>query len=189
MPAPRVAFRRRVLNPALYVEWTWPRGSYGAPEELEARLILERDFGDVRVVANPTLTRAWSGDESQRGTSVGLVAGIYERRFWVVQPGAELFWSMGSVGDWPAFRRQYFLLGPSADVNLTPALGVHVAADFGVTDGTDRLMVRGFLTYQFDTFRPSARQMSRTVSAPQGARPADRGVPQTRPSIQAVVEG
>jgi hypothetical protein len=150
---------QRVLNPALYLEWVWPRASYGAPEELEARLILERDFGDVRVVANPTLARAWSGDEAQRATALGLVAGVYERRFWVVQPGAELFWSMGPIGDWPAFRRQYFLLGPSADVNLTAALGFHVAVDFGVTDGTDKLMVRGFLTYQFDTVRPSDRQM------------------------------
>lgn len=150
---------QRVLNPALYVEWTWPRGSYGAPEELEARLILERDFGDLRVVANPTLMRAWSGDEAQRATTLGLAAGIYERRFWRAQPGVELFWSLGAVGDWPPFRRQYFLLGPSADLNVTTALGLHAAACFGVTDGTDQMMVRGFVTYQFDTVRPSARQM------------------------------
>jgi len=150
---------QRVLNPALYVEWTWPRGAYGAPEELEARLILERDLGDLRLVANPTLIRAWSGDEAQRATSLGLSAGVYERRFWVAQPGVELFWSVGPIGDWPPFRRQFFLLGPSADVNVTPALGLHVAACFGLTDGTDRVMVRGFLTYQFDTVRPSNRQM------------------------------
>lgn len=150
---------QRVVNPALYLEWTWPRGSYGAPEELEARLILERDFGDLRVVANPTLMRAWSGDEAQRASSLALAAGIYERRFWRVQPGVELFWSLGPIGDWPSFRRQYFLAGPSADVNVTPALGLHAAAGFGVTDGTDQMMVRGFLTYQFDTVRPSNRQM------------------------------
>jgi len=150
---------QRVLNPALYVEWTWPRGAYGAPEELEARLILERDLGDLRVVANPTLVRAWSGDEAQRATSLALAAGVYERRFWIAQPGVELFWSMGSASAWPAFRRQYFLLGPSADVNVTPALGFHLAAGFGLTNGTDQAMVRGFLTYQFDTVRPSNRQM------------------------------
>lgn len=150
---------QRFLNPALYLEWSWPRGSYGAPEELEARLILERDLGDLRLVLNPILTRAVSGDESQRVTSLGLAAGVYERRFWVAQPGVELFWSTGAIGHWPAFRQQYFLLGPSADVHFTQAFGLHVSAGFGVTDGTDDLMVRGFLTYQLDTVRPSRRQM------------------------------
>jgi hypothetical protein len=150
---------QRLINPALYVEWSWPRGSYGASEELEARLILERDLGDVRVAVNPILTRALSGDEAQHTTSLGLAAGIYERRLWIAQPGLELFWYMGPIGSWPGFRRQYFLLGPSGDVNLTPAFSFHVSAGFGLTNGTDDLMVRGFLTYQLDTVRPAGRQM------------------------------
>ena len=150
---------QRLLNPALYLEAHLPRGATGSPEELEARLILERDLGDFRIVANPALAKAWSTPEIAGGTLVELSAGAYDRRFWLAQPGVELFWSTGQLGHWPAFHAQYFLLGPSVDVNLTQELGFHVAAGFGVTDGTDDLMVRGYLTYQFQTVRPSNQQL------------------------------
>jgi hypothetical protein len=43
------------LNVALYAEYVLPRKSYSNSQELETRLILDRDFEDVRMVLNPIL--------------------------------------------------------------------------------------------------------------------------------------
>jgi hypothetical protein len=75
-----------------------PRASYAAAEEVEARLILERDFGDVRAAINPTLTKVWSTPEIAGGTLAELSAGTYYRRRWIAQPGIELFSSTGTLG-------------------------------------------------------------------------------------------
>ena len=149
---------QRLLNPALYVELYLPRGAYEAPDELEARLILERDLGDVRVALNPSLSKALSGPEVQEHMIVGASAGAYYRRFWVAQPGLEAFWSLGSLAEPAAFSRQYLSLAPSVDFNLGEQVSLHAAVGFGLNDGTDEIMARGYLTYAFATVRPGDQQ-------------------------------
>jgi hypothetical protein len=150
----------RLLNPTLYVEYYFPREAYGAPEHLEARLILERDFGDLRFDLNPVLTKTLSGPEVTERSNLGFAAGIYYRRFYWIQPGVEVFWNMGPIGEAVAIGRHWILISPSIDVYLQTRLYWHVAAGIGATDGSDRLLLRSYLTFEFETVRPSSQQMA-----------------------------
>ena len=150
--------RQRLVDPALYVEYYFPRAKYDAPEQLEARLILERDIGDFRVGVNPVFGKALSGEEVKERTYLGVAAGTYYRRLWRLQPGLELFWNTGQLGSTPPVSRHWVILSPSIDLNLHQSLSWHVAAGIGLTDGSDRFLVRSYLTYQFETVRPSSQQ-------------------------------
>lgn len=139
------------FNPALYVEYYLPRGGYG-DRELETRLILDKDLNDFRVVLNPTLSVTTSGDKAWGAPSIGLSGGVYYRRGATFQPGIEY------VADYGAWNRhentkQYVL--PTVDIALTRNLTWHIGAGFGLTSGSDHVVIESQLRFEGDLLRPS----------------------------------
>ena len=158
----RVVARYRLFNrydyffdPALYAELYFPRAATGEAQELELRLILEHDFGDFRWDINALLAKALSTEEVGNGLAGSLATGVYWRRFWVAQPGLELFWSFGQIGHSPALSAQSVVLSPSVDIRFGQAWTWHLAAGVGLTEGSDHFLVRSILTFEFPTTRPA----------------------------------
>lgn len=145
---------QRIVELALHAEVLVPRPSSGAGEALETRLILQRDFSDLRVVANPGFALPLSGDTSE-GIEFSVAAGIYYRRFWRVQPALEYFAEFGSVAEPSPASEQRHVLYPGARVYLAPGLSWLVSVGIGLNDASDRWLLRGLLSYEFPTVRPA----------------------------------
>lgn len=145
----------RFFDTALYAEYYQPRASYGEPSELEFRLILEKDLGDVRLRLNPIVSKATSGEEIRDGLEGAFAGGLYYRRFFHVQPGVEYYTSIGELADPTALEQQRHVVYPVVNVNLVPGLSWNIGAGFGLTDGSDDVTVKSILSYEFNTIRPA----------------------------------
>lgn len=62
---------QRIFDPAIYVEYSIPRAKYDAAQDLEARLILQRDLSDFRLVLNPIVGRTFSNEKSSSSSGGG----------------------------------------------------------------------------------------------------------------------
>jgi hypothetical protein len=145
---------QRFFNPALYVEYTAPRSRYEANNEIETRLILERDVEDVRILLNPRVAFALA-DTSNAGPQAGFSGGVRWRRFYAVQPGVELHSELGRLGHGLPWREQQEVLMPTATIRFARAFTWELGAGVGLTHATDQLSLKSILHYEFQTVRPS----------------------------------
>jgi hypothetical protein len=139
------------VNPALYVEYYLPDKAYG-DQQLEARFIADKDVGDFRVVANPTLSVNTTGDKAWHAPSVGLSGGLYWRQPRILQPGLEYYADYGPLHD-AAKTKQYLL--PTVDVALTPGITWHTGLGFGLNAASDHFVIESQLRFEFNVVRPS----------------------------------
>lgn len=139
------------FNPALYFEYYLPRSGYG-DQQLETRLILDKDVGDFRFVANPMISVNTSGSRSWGAPSVGFSGGAYWRRHAAVQPGIEYY---ADYGQWNQMGRSKQYLLPTLDIALTPNITWHIGAGFGLTAGSDHAVIETQLRFSRNVVRPS----------------------------------
>ncbi|HEY9153885.1 MAG TPA: hypothetical protein VIM69_02070 [Opitutaceae bacterium] len=137
---------------AVYAEYYFPRKTYSDEQELELRVILQKEVEDFRIVLNPVASFATSGEQSGESPDISLHAGVYYRRFSIAQPGFEIYSDFGQSGKW---KQQRYVAMPVVDLNL----GRHVIWELGVGRGfsgpTDRWIVKSILQFEFDAVRPS----------------------------------
>lgn len=150
----RVRLSRRYahyINTSFYLGYTVPRHRYGNVQEVELRPVLEHDYGDLRVVLNPALTKAVSGEEARLGPTVLLDGGLYYRRYFHVQPGVELYNTLGVVG--AANQLAHHQIFPTLDLR---GLGFDLNLGLGLplTTHDDRLTVKALLVYSLGAVRP-----------------------------------
>jgi hypothetical protein len=144
-----------LFDPALYMEYSAARESTGEPQELEGRLILQHDWSDVRLLLNPTVTKAISGDEAREGLRGELASGLYYRRFYHVQPGVEYYTKIGSLGKAAGRDEQEHRIFPSLRIRFGNGLQWNLGVGFGLTPASDDLTVKSIVQYEFRTLRPS----------------------------------
>jgi hypothetical protein len=146
----RYAFLRKhdlPVDVGIYVEYYLPRPEYG-PEHVELRVILERDFGDFTLRANPILDKVTSGD-SLSAVEFEYAVGIYFRRFLLLQPGIEAFGSTGELQSPDHARDQRHQLFGVIDLRLFGgALRWHLGAGYGYSHGADDLTIKSILSYE-----------------------------------------
>lgn len=132
---------------ALYAEYVFARPQNGN-DELELRLILEKDLGDIRLDLNPILEKETSG-ATLRGFELGYAAGIYYRRLCWLQPGVEL---LGKVGELmrphAAAEQEHYIFGAIDLYLFNQNLRWHLAVGGGLTPRSDEVVVRSLLTWQ-----------------------------------------
>lgn len=177
---------QRFFDPAIYLEYSVPRAKYEASQELEARLILQRDLNDFRLVLNPIVGRTFSNQSSASesgasgsgssgsgehgggsemvGTenagsrlSGGFAGGLYWRRYHLLQPGVEYYNQVGPLGQLLAVRDQRHAIVPTVDLRFIPGLDWNLGLVVGLTPGSDRFTVKSVLSYEFQTIRPSSK--------------------------------
>ena len=145
---------QRFFNPAVYVEYVAPRSKYQASNELETRLILERDWEDLRLLLNPRVSFAL-GDTTNEGPQAGFSGAVRWRRFYALQPGVELHSELGRLGQGRPWHDQQHVLMPTATIRFARAFTWELGAGFGLTHATDQLSLKSILHYEFQTVRPS----------------------------------
>jgi hypothetical protein len=145
---------QRFFNPAVYVEYTAPRSKYEANNEIETRLILERDVEDLRILLNPRVAFAL-GDSTNAGPQAGFSGAVRWRRFYTLQPGVELHSDFGRLGRGRPVREQQHVLMPTATLRFARRFTWELGAGFGLTHATDQLSLKSILHYEFQTVRPS----------------------------------
>jgi hypothetical protein len=148
---------QRIVDAALYGELKFQRGDPKQAQELETRLILERDVEDLRFAANPRFDITLKGSETSEGIEFGLASSVFYRRFRIVQPGVEYFADFGPLQSPHRASRQRHVLYPA--VHLRPARNLDILLAFGVglTSASDETLARTIISYEFETLRPSDR--------------------------------
>jgi hypothetical protein len=140
------------INTALYAEYIVPRHDYSDTQELETRLILDKDFEDFRVILNPIVEIGTTG-EGQGDVDLGFAGGVYYRRFYLAQPGLELFSQFGRADDIASWHEQQQILFGTVELHFLPGLDWQLGVGGGLTDASDNLTVKSILRYEFDVSR------------------------------------
>lgn len=146
---------QRYFNPAFYVEYVVPTSGYGDPQQVEAKLILDHDYGDFRLALNPGVLRDVSGDSMSAGWHGIMNASLYWRRFYHVQPGVELYSEFGSLSHVSRPAREENTLFPSVTVRFAERFVWNVGVGFGLTNEVDRRVVKSISR---TSFRPCGRR-------------------------------
>jgi len=133
------------VNTAVYVEYYFPNHPYSNSQEVEARLILDKDIEDFRLVVNPAVSKYVNGDEDQ-SWQPAVSAGLYYRRCKVIQPGVEYY---------DNFHEKSAELFPTVDVNISGAVQWHVGVGFGVHKPCDDLILKSILQVDLQAIRPT----------------------------------
>jgi hypothetical protein len=145
----------RYFNPAIYLEYIVPTAGFGDPQEFEAKLVLDHDYGDFRLALNPGILHAVSGDSVSAGWKGIFNGSLYWRRFYRVQPGLELYSEFGSLSHAARFSRQTNTLFPSVNIRFAERFIWNIGVGFGLTNEVDHRIVKSIFSYEFPTIRPS----------------------------------
>ncbi|MBS3818925.1 hypothetical protein KGY73_05420 [bacterium] len=136
------------FDPAVYAEYYFPRKGYEDHEELEIRLILEKDLGNFRVDINPIFEKVTSGAEVEEGLEFNYAVGLYYRKFHSIQPGIEFHGMMGEMVDFKSTERQQHVLFPTVDMRFGE-FHWHLGAGKGLTAKTDQWIFKSIISYEF----------------------------------------
>lgn len=133
------------VNTALYLEYYIPRKQLSNSQELELRLILDKDIEDFRFAVNPSISKYITGDES-KDLRPGVSAGLYYRRLFFFQPGLEFY---------SEFEATQAVLFPTVSLNLGPSINWQLGAGFGLNDKSDKVVFKSILMFDIRAIRPS----------------------------------
>jgi len=140
----------RPIDMAIYAEYKLPKKQYKDYEELELRLILEKDFGFHTFVTNPTFEKKVSGRDIDKGVEFSFGGGYYYKRSSVVQPGIEFYSKMGEVRDTELFKDQESYVFPTVDILFDKGVVQwHVGVGIGLTDPSDNIILKSIISYGF----------------------------------------
>ena len=136
---------------AIYGEYKLPRKGYQDYEEIEVKLIMEKDLNFHRFILNPTLEKKISGDDVSEGVEFVLNGAYTYTKSLVFQPKLEYYSSMGELYDLHAFTDQKHYLFPSFDLffGKYKRLRWHAGVGFGLTKPSDNIIVKSILSWEF----------------------------------------
>lgn len=128
----------RPVDMAVYAEYILPRKDYKTSEEIELKLILEKDIGFHQVILNPTFEKKISGLDVTEGVEFVINGGYYYRKSLIFQPGLEFYMKMGELIDLNPFQEQNNYIFPW-----------HAGVGFGLTSPADNMVVKSILSWEF----------------------------------------
>jgi len=136
-------------------EWKWPVGLSLSTEAgyirrkfseddwgWELRPIIDKDFGRWHVALNPAFEKSLHGLNSSQGFEFAPSAKVSFKMSKVVSIGVEYYSSLGGVTHFAKPEDQWHQIMPVLDLNLHPKWECNVGVGFGLTRGTDDLMVK-----------------------------------------------
>jgi hypothetical protein len=136
---------------ALYAEYKLPRKDYKTSEEIEFKLILEKDIKFHRILLNPTFEKKISGEEVAEGVEFILNGAYTYLKSPVFQPRLEYYSKMGELYDMPAYSEQKNYIFPSFDLFFGKygQFRWHAGVGFGLTDPADNIIIKSILSWGF----------------------------------------
>ena len=145
----------RPVDIAIYLEYIINKKDYKDYEELEMRLILEKDVGAFIIDFNPIFEKKTSGSEAEEGVEFNYAfgiyysnneEGIYSSKNLIIQPGIEFYGEMGEIADFKSLSDQSHYIFPTLDFFIGQRLRWHTGVGFGLTDASDKIMFKSILS-------------------------------------------
>jgi hypothetical protein len=139
------------LDMALYLEYKLPRKDYKRSEEIELKLILEKDIKFHRIILNPTFEKKISGEDVQEGVEFILNGAYTYTGSLVFQPRLEYYSKMGELYNMPSYADQNNYIFPSFDLFFGKygQFRWHAGVGFGLTDPSDNMVIKSILSWEF----------------------------------------
>lgn len=136
---------------ALYAEYKLPRKGYKIAEEIEIKLIMEKDLGSHRFILNPTFEKKISGPDIEEGVEFILNGSYSFLRSSKFNPKLEYYSKMGELYDMNIFNDQKNYIFPSFDLffGKYAQFRWHAGVGFGLTDPADNVIIKSILSWEF----------------------------------------
>jgi hypothetical protein len=115
--------------------------------ELELRPIFQKYLGDFSVIVSPKFEKILVGSEEKKGWEFGYVSGIYYRWMRALTPGLEFYGAIGFLNHPDRGREQQHYIFPVIQ-GETHSIGYSFGPGFGLTRGSDRLLVKFNLEFE-----------------------------------------
>ena len=136
---------------ALYAEYKLPRKDYKVSEELEFKLIMEKDIGSHRFILNPTFEKKISGPDVEEGVEFILNGSYTFMRSMLFQPKIEYYSKMGELYEPDIYSNQKNYIFPSFDLffGKYAQFRWHAGVGFGLTDPADNIIIKSIFSWEF----------------------------------------
>jgi hypothetical protein len=132
------------VNLGWYVELEWHKTPQfdDADFELELKPIIEKDFGRLSLILNPVFEKPLYGRGHDLGFEFGYRNGAYYRLSRYLSPGVEFYGGVGLIDDNDPLSQQQHYIFPVVWGELPHGLEYNVGPGFGLTRGSDRVIVK-----------------------------------------------
>lgn len=136
---------------ALYAEYKLPRRGYKKAEEIEFKLIMEKDVKFHRIILNPTFEKKISGEDVGEGVEFALNGAYTYTKSLVFQPRIEYYSKMGAMYEIHPFGDQKNYIFPSFDLFFGKygQFRWHAGIGFGLTGEADNIIIKSILSWGF----------------------------------------
>ncbi len=136
---------------ALYAEYKLPRKGYKTSEEIEFKVIMEKDISSHTFILNPTFEKKISGPDVEEGVEFALNGSYTFKKSGVFQPKLEYYSKMGELYDMHTFSEQKNYIFPSFDIffGTHSMIRWHAGIGFGLTDPTDNIIIKSVISWEF----------------------------------------
>lgn len=136
---------------ALYAEYKLPRKGYKISEEIEFKLIMEKDLGSHRFILNPTFEKKISGPDSEEGVEFALNGSYTFMRSQMFQPKIEYYSKMGELYEPDIFGDQKNYIFPSFDLffGRYAQFRWHAGVGIGLTGPADNVIIKSIFSWEF----------------------------------------
>jgi len=137
---------------ALYAEYKLPRRGYKTSEEIEFKLIMEKDIKAHRIILNPTFEKKISGEDVSEGVEFIFNAAYMYTGSLTFQPRLEYYSKIGELYDPHSFGEQKNYIFPSFDLYFGKygQFRWHAGVGFGLTDPADNIIIKSILSVGFN---------------------------------------
>lgn len=139
----------RFLDGAIEVEYNLPREKYSESEELETRVILEKDLGQFSIVVNPIFEKDVSGPEVDEGMEFQYASGVYYRATRRMTPGVEFYGDMGPLDNLNPKSQQQHYVFPRLGLKFSRSVNLDFGYGFGLTKASDDQVIKAILEFEF----------------------------------------
>jgi hypothetical protein len=118
---------------------------------LEIRPIVDKQLGKFYVAFNPTLGRSFHGPGAANGVGFEPNAKFSYSIVKRIAAGLEYYSSCGPITGFDPLRDQSHQILPAVDVDFGEQWEFNFGVGWGVTQATDRLLVKAIIGYRFDS--------------------------------------
>jgi Putative MetA-pathway of phenol degradation len=130
-----IGYQRRSFSPDT---WTW-----------EIRPIVDKQLDRWYLAFNPAVDRSFHGLSVKKGVTFAPNAKVSYDVTRRISMGVEYYGDLGSITGFDPLHGQQQAIMPAIDLNLGPNWEFNLATGFGVTAGTDQMLVKMILGRRF----------------------------------------
>ncbi len=138
----------RFLDAALYFEYIVPQSSLNKPDAFEFKLLLEKETGRLINTLN-LISKKELGANAKKNSSAEYSWKSHWRWKRYLEPGFEIYGSLGEIGNTKPLAQQSHQIGPVLMGKFHNGLGYELGYLFGLTTASPQGAVKFVMSYEF----------------------------------------